>query len=104
MAENPFHNAIHYQKINFVNLLLEYDKTLINVPNGQGDTALHIAAANCSQELIEHLIKCGASKTQKNLKNQTAEAVARYWDRTEHADCIRDCSASSPEAVEQKKE
>lgn len=99
MAENPFHTAVRYNQSRFIDVLFADDKSLINIANGKGNTPLHLAAVySNSEELVKHLIDCGASKTQKNLKNQTAEDYAREFLCEKRANLIRDYSPA-----EQKK-
>jgi serine/threonine-protein phosphatase 6 regulatory ankyrin repeat subunit A len=98
--ENPFHVAVRCNKsvpsqnnqTRLIDYLFHHDKTIINVTNGQGDTALHIAAdAFESKELIEYLISHGADVNIKNKANQTPMDIAKDVGGEDRVNFMKDC-------------
>ena len=91
--ENVLHTAIRCNAKNFISLLLEDDKTLINITDSRGDTPLHIAATR-SQAIIQLLIKFGADLNAKNNSNQTPleKAIAGY---STNVDFLKICTEKS---------
>lgn len=95
--ENVLHTAIRWDNKNFVSLLLEHDKTLINIVDSKGNTPLHIAATR-SAGVIQVLIKFGADLYAKNNCNQTPleKAKAEYSTNVEFLKICTDKSTVIP--------
>lgn len=58
-------------------------QALLDIPNNNGRTALHLAVASGDACLARHLIVCGASPVAKNKRGETPLHIAcRYGDPT----------------------
>lgn len=93
-GDTPLHAVIRCMMTShhaqFMEILLQHDKTLVNIPNGEGDTPLHVAAVCGSDSSIKSLIVDDADISLKNTKGQTAVDWANYWNKTERAQLITD--------------
>lgn len=58
----------------------------LNIPNFNGDTALHVAAAYRCGDNVQKLLDLGANTLLQNKRNRTAEEVARYLHNSSTAD------------------
>lgn len=86
-GDTVLHTAVRYQHLDFISLLLEFDNTLINTPNNNGDTPLHLAAVNSSVYIIKQLISFGADINYLNNYNQTFLEKA-IDENSKHIDMI----------------
>lgn len=67
-GDTPLHIAAVYGFVNFITILSNYDITLLDQPDNNGNTALHITPL---YRIIEYLIEKGANPMLKNNKNLT---------------------------------
>lgn len=80
-GENCLHFAVRFKKIEAIIILcsLDYDKSLINSQDNEGNTVLHIASSN----LLKLLIDLGADQNIPNNKNLTPLQRAEEFNREE---------------------
>lgn len=87
--DTPLHAIIRCTRksrhVACISFLLDHDKTLINAPNGLGETPLHVAAVYGSDEDIKSLVGKGADISLKNSKGDTPVDCANYYGKEERA-------------------
>lgn len=81
----PLHRAAMTKNVSVIKLLLERDKTIVNLVDAEGKTALYHACATPNQkmELIDELVDKGAdfaSKSRPPMLDLGGQMIARFLD------------------------
>jgi ankyrin repeat protein len=81
-THRPLHVAVKTGNIEAIDLLVKYG-ALLNEPDWEGETPLHVAAAKGVRFLLERLIEADADITIKSRYRETAADVASQCGQTE---------------------
>lgn len=80
---SPFHEAAKCGHVDVVEVMLESDPDLISSLDGEGNTALHIAAAHGHAKVAAYLLSMGADPNSENFNHRTPLFLAQKQNNKE---------------------
>ncbi|KAH9513822.1 hypothetical protein Btru_031479 [Bulinus truncatus] len=85
-GESVLHLAVRSNALKNVKAIAGWEVGQVNLPNSLGTTPLMIAAINRNMDIMEYLIKQGASVNARDHGGNTSliHAVKSYWCEAEH--------------------
>ncbi|MCH2064286.1 MAG: ankyrin repeat domain-containing protein [Roseibacillus sp.] len=76
----PLSTAVFHGRMEIARLLVEEHKVGVSYHNRDGNTPLHLAAFLCREDMVEFLLRHGASLTKKNDREEAAvDTVSGGW-------------------------
>ena len=76
----PLSTAVFHGRMEIAKLLVENHRVSVSHHNRDGNTPLHLAAFLCREEMVEFLLRHGASLTKKNDREEAAvDTVSGAW-------------------------
>jgi len=76
----PLSTAVFHGRMEIARLLVEDHKVSVSYHNRDGNTPLHLAAFLCREDMVEFLLRHGASLTKKNDREEAAvDTVSGGW-------------------------
>ena len=76
-GDTPIHLALKYKRHRTIIFKLLYNGAGIDIPDGNGNTAMHLAAIHGSAVLVDDLLNCGGDPNLTNKEGKKPKEVSK---------------------------